>query len=318
MKDYLVRRAPSVLIILFVASVLAFLLPRLGPGDPAVTLAGPDPRPEDVEAIRKELGLEGSWLEQYWRWISGMARLDLGQSYFLRRDVSELIGDRIASTLELAIAATILMIVVGGLLGILAGSPRGRISRALLDGVSTVFISSPSFLSGLALILVFGIYNRWLPVSGEVGFFEDPLLSLQYVLLPAIALSLGPAAIVGRLIQTTMWQVRGEEFVDLAIAKGVRPWNVTIRHVLRNSMGTALVAIGLRVGDLLAGAIIVEAIFARNGLGQLAVSSVQTRDYAVLQVLILGAVAIAVLFQLLTEIGLAALDPRVRLGAVTT
>jgi peptide/nickel transport system permease protein len=171
----------------------------------------------------------------------------------------------------------------------------------------------PPFLTGLLLILLFGIAFPILPVSGEVSIFEDPGLGIQYLLLPSIALALPQAAVIARLLKTNMIQVRSEDFVDLATAKGASPFRITRRHVLRNSLGSAVVVIGLRIGELLAGAIVVESIFARNGLGSLAVSSVQTRDYQVVQVLIVGAVFIAVVIQLLSEVALAALDPRIRL-----
>jgi peptide/nickel transport system permease protein len=165
------------------------------------------------------------------------------------------------------------------------------------------------------LILVFGVFNVWLPVSGEVDLLTDPYTGIQFLILPALALALTPAAVVARFIQTEMLAVRNAEFVDLAVAKGASPRRVTFRHILRNSLGSAVVGIGLQAGQVLAGAVIIEAIFARNGLGELAVSSVQSRDFTVLQVLIVGAVFIAVLCQLVTEIILAALDPRIRLGA---
>jgi peptide/nickel transport system permease protein len=312
---FLVRKLPSVALVAFISSVIAFILPRLAPGDPAVVLAGAEATPEQIEIIRDEMGLSRPLPEQYVDWIVGIFTGQLGKSYVLRRDVAELIGNRVESTLELAVLAAIIMISVGLVLGVLAGSPRSRLSRVVLDTMTTIFLATPPFLTGLLLILLLGIAFPILPISGEVGLFEDFGIGIQYLILPAVALALPQAAVIARLVQTSMQSVRSEDFVDLAKAKGVGPGAITRRHVLRNSFGTAVVVIGLRLGDLLAGAIITEAIFARNGLGQLAVTSVQTRDYPVVQVLILGAVLIAVAIQLLTEIILAALDPRVRLEA---
>jgi peptide/nickel transport system permease protein len=242
-------------------------------------------------------------------------RGDFGDSYVINRPVIELISARWSSTIELALLATIIMIVIGLTLGLLAGSPRSKFSRTLLDVLTTAFLGTPSFLTGLLLILLLGIAFPILPVSGEVSLFEDPGIGIQYLILPATALALPPAAFVARLVATQMIMVRGEEFIDLAVAKGVPSRQIMTRHVMRNSLGTAAVAIGLRFGDLLGGAIVVEAIFARNGLGTLAVTSVNTRDYFVVQVLILGSVTIAVIMQLLSEVALAALDPRVRLDS---
>lgn len=315
MIRFLLRKLPSVAMVALISSIIAFILPRLAPGDPAVAVAGSDASPEQLAAVREQMGLLKPLPEQYFDWLFGLFRADLGQSFMMRRPVATVIGARLESTLELAALAMILMIVIGLVLGILAGSPRRPWARAILDAITTVCLATPPFLTGLLLILLLGIVFPILPVSGEVGMLKDPLRALQFLILPATAMALPQAAMVARLLQTSMNTMRGEDFVDLAKAKGVSPTRITWRHVLRNSLGTAVVALGLRAGDLLAGAIVIEAIFARNGLGNLAVYSVQTRDYAVLQVLILGAVVIAVFIQLFSEIILAALDPRIRLEA---
>lgn len=314
MIRFLLAKVPSVVFVLFATSIIAFALPRLAPGDVAVVLAGDEPTAESIAAIRQDLGLNKPLVVQYWDWISGLFQGNLGESFLLHRSVASLIGDRIGGTLELAVFSTILVLVIGATLGILAGSARHGWVRALLDFTNSLFVAVPSFVVGLGLILVFGIFNRWLPVSGQVNVVDDPAIGIQYLILPSLALALGPAAVVARFIQTEMLTMRKAEFVDLAVSKGASHRRIIFRHVFRNSLGSAVVAVGLQVGHVLAGAVIIEAIFARNGLGQLAVSSVQTRDFTVLQVLILGAVFIAVVCQLLTEIILAALDPRIRLG----
>jgi peptide/nickel transport system permease protein len=311
---YLIRRIPSVLLVLVATSVIAFLLPRLVPGDPAAVVAGPDASAETIAAIRTELGLDRPLVTQYFEWIGGVLTGDLGQSLQFNRPVSELIGDRIASTVELAVLAAVFLIVIGIGLGVLAGSVRARWARVLVEGTNTGLLAAPAFLVGLLFILVFGVAFRVLPTSGEVSVLENPEIGIQYLLLPALALALPMSAGVARLVQTRILAVRQEDFVDLAVAKGVPDKRITRRHVLRNSLGPGVVLIGILFGDLLAGAVVIEAIFARNGLGQLAVSGAQSADYTVVQVLIVFAVFIAVVGQLLTEIVLAALDPRVRLG----
>jgi peptide/nickel transport system permease protein len=276
-------------------------------------LAGPDPTPEAVAAIRTQLGLDQSIVVQYLHWIGGMFQGHLGESFLFRRSVSSLIGDRLESTVELAVLSILLTILIGTTMGLLGGSVRIPWLRGFLDLVNGAMLAIPSFLVGLGLILVFGILNRWLPVSGQVNVIDDPGIGIQYLILPALALALASAAVNARMLQTEMLRTRHEDFVDLALSKGATDKRITFRHVLPNSLGAPIVALGLQVGHLLAGAVIIESIFARNGLGQLAVSSVTSHDYPVLQVLILGAVFIAVLCQLLTEISLAALDPRIRL-----
>lgn len=313
MIRYLLRRIPSLLLTIVLASIVAFLLPRLAPGDPAVAMAGPDATTEQVDAIRKAAGLDQPLVTQYFNWVGGLFHGDLGQSYIFHRSVADLIGGRLESTLELAALAAIFMIILGFVLGILGGSKLPKWGRAALDTFNTAILSMPPFLVAIVLILIFGIALRALPVSGEVPLSLDFGRGLQYLLLPAIALALTQAAVIGRLLQTSMLTTRGEEFVDLATAKGASPARLTYRHVLPASLDAAIVAVGLRIGELISGAIIIEQIFARSGLGSLAIQAVDNRDYFVIQALIIGAVIIAVLSQVISEIVMAAVDPRVRL-----
>lgn len=315
MIRFLVGKLPSFVVVVVVCSIIAFLLPRLAPGDPAVVLAGPDASPETVAGIRAALGLDQPLWTQYGQWIGGALTGDLGQSYVLQRPVGELILDRLGSTLELAALAAIIMLIVGLGLGILGGSPRNPFLRNVVDVFNTVFLATPPFLTGLLLILLLGFAIPVLPISGELSILQDPGLGIQFLILPAVALALPQAAVIARMLQTSMLGTRSEDFVDLAKAKGVPASLITRRHVVPNSLGSVVVVVGIRIGDLIAGAIVVESIFARNGLGSLAVSSVQSRDYLVVQALVLGAVVIAVIIQLLSEVALAALDPRVRLGS---
>jgi len=315
MIRYLLGRIPSIAVVLFVASIIAFLLPRLAPGDPAIIIAGPDATPEVIEAIRREAGLDQPLILQYLSWVAGIFRGDLGTSYISNRPITELILSRAQSTLELASLAAIFMIVLALILGVLGGSVRSRTGRTVLDIVSTAMISMPAFLVGLVLIVIFGVVLKVLPVSGELNMSEDFFGGLEYLLLPAIAISLSHAAVIARLLQTSMLTNRGEEFVDLATAKGASPARITFRHVLPASLDTAIVAIGLRIGELIGGAIIIEAIFSRSGLGQLMIQAINTRDYFVVQALVIGAVIIAILSQLISEIIVASLDPRIRLEA---
>ncbi|AZS35714.1 Glutathione transport system permease protein GsiC [Microbacterium lemovicicum] len=308
------RRAVSLAVVLAIGSVVAFAVPRLAPGDVAVTLAGPNATPENIEAIRERLGLDRPEIVQFFDWIGGLFRGDLGTSYVYSRSVASLIGDRLDSTLQLALLAALFVAILATVLGVLMGSSRQPRLRAVLDVVSSLLIAVPSFLVGLLFILAFGVLNRWLPISGQVSVTEDVGEGLRYLLLPALALSLSAVGVISRLIGTDMRTMREEEFVYLATSKGASRWRITLRHVLPNSLNAAIVAFGLTIGDLLAGAIVIEALFNRQGLGQLAVLSVQSRDFAVLQVLILGAVVVAAVFQILTEVAIASLDPRIRAG----
>jgi peptide/nickel transport system permease protein len=313
MLSFLAKRLSSVLLLLVAASLIAFFLPRLAGGDAAQVVAGSDASIEQVEAIREEMGLNRPLMVQYLSWLGGVVTGDFGTSLISKRPVSQLVLARLGSTLELAVFATILMAVFGTGLGILAGSLHKGPKRATTDTLLSILVATPPHVTGLILILVLGVTWRVLPISGEVSIFKDPAQGFLYLLLPAFALSLPQAGMIARLIQARMYQVQQEDFVDLAISKGVPTSRLVWHHILRNSLGTAVVATGVRVGELLAGAVVIEAIFARNGLGMMAVTAVSSRDYQLVQIIVLFAVFVAAIVHLLSEILLAMLDPRIRL-----
>ena len=313
MLSFLAKRLSSVLLLLVAASLIAFFLPRLAGGDAAQVVAGSDASVEQVEAIREEMGLNRPLVVQYLSWLGGVVTGDFGTSLISKRPVSQLVLARLGSTLELAVFSTILMAVFGTGLGILAGSLHKGPKRVTTDTLLSILVATPPHVTGLILILVLGVTWRVLPISGEVSIFKDPAQGFLYLLLPAFALSLPQAGMIARLIQARMYQVQQEDFVDLAISKGVPTSRLVWHHILRNSLGTAVVATGVRVGELLAGAVVIEAIFARNGLGMMAVTAVSSRDYQLVQIIVLFAVFVAAIIHLLSEILLAMLDPRIRL-----
>lgn len=314
MLRFLGRRAPSFLIVLLGSSLVAFALPRLAPGDPALTLAGPDPSAETVAAIRAELGLDKNIFLQYFEWLIGIFQGDLGTSYVYKRPVAGLIASRLESTLELMLAAVVVMILAGIILGGLGGGIKNPVGKSVVDIVNTVLLAIPDFLFGLIMILTLGVAANLLPVSGEMSILENPVEGLRYLVMPAIALAIGKSAIIGRLIESSMKANQREQFIELATAKGVPGWRITTHHVLRNSLGAGVAGIGMRVAYMFAGAVVIESIFARAGVGSLVVDAVQANDYFVIQAVILLAVVVAALAQIITELTLAALDPRIRLG----
>ena len=314
MKYFLTRRLPLALLVIVAGSVAAFLVPRLAPGDPAAAIVGQNASEEVYLAVREQLGLDLPLWQQYLNWINGLLHGDLGVSFTTGRPAAELISDRIPATVELAVAGTVLMLVVGFAVASAGATTRRRAVRGPIDGVTGVLLALPAFLIGLALIVAFGIVWPVLPVSGTVTVAEDPIVGLQYLILPAITVAIIPTVVFIRLVQTQMRQIKGEEFVATAIVKGIPDRQVRANHIRRNALAPAIVVAGVIFGELLGGAVMVEYIFGRDGLGSLAVSSVANRDYMVTQVLILGAVVVAVTIQLTTELIQTAVDPRVRLA----
>jgi peptide/nickel transport system permease protein len=241
-------------------------------------------------------------------------RGDLGISYVIRRPVTELIGQRVGSTMQLTVAATFLLIVFGVTMGILLATSRFKTVRRVIDQLATLSLALPPFVSGIILIFLFAVVWGVLPPGGDAPFLERPGESLRRLILPSIAMALPSAPVVARLLATEMRRIREQEFVLTALAKGASQRRITWRHVVPNSIGPAMVEVGIRVGHLLGGAIVAEAIFARAGLGNLLITAVQSRDYRLAQALLMMAIAAAILAQLAAELVIAKNDPRVRLG----
>jgi peptide/nickel transport system permease protein len=312
---YLLRRLLSAVGVLWVSSMLIFALLHLAPGSPATVLAGSDATPQQVEAITRSLKLNESLPVQYWHWLGGVLTGHLGESYLLARPIGTLIGQRLGSTLELMIGATLVMCVVGLLLGVAAAESRGRWVRSFVDLLSTVALSMPPFVSSVLFVFVFAITWKVLPGEGQASFFSDPWLSIRYLIMPSIAAGLPAAAVIARLLATEIRRAQEDEYVRTAVSKGAGRWRVLFRHVLPNSSGPALIEVGIRIGELFAGAVIVESLFARQGIGSLLVTSVSDRDYLLADDLLLMSVAFAILMQLLTELGMSRVDRRLALEA---
>ncbi|MET7298432.1 ABC transporter permease [Embleya sp. NPDC005575] len=314
MTGYLLRRLPSALLVLVLASFAIFAILRLIPGDPATTLAGSDPSPDTIAAIRVDLGLDRPFLAQYFSWIGDLLSGDPGRSYLIGGQITDLIGDRFGNTLALAVGALVLMLVLGPILGVLGATARGRIPRALLGAVNSVSLTVPVFVTGVLLVLLFAVTWRLLPPGGHESIVADPVIGLQYLVLPALCLALPGSAVIARYIKDGVLQALGEDYVRTARSLGVSHRRILWRHALPNALPPVLTVLGMQVGALLGGAVVVEALFAWPGLGQLAEQGVARRDYPVVQTLLLLLVGVYVLVQLLTDIAYALLDPRVRLG----
>lgn len=314
MTRYVLRQALGGLAVLWVTSVIVFSLLHLAPGNPASILAGPDASQETIAAIRSELGLDQPLVAQYLDWLGRLLTGDLGMSYTLAQPVSELIGQRIGSTLQLAVTATVLTVVLGTAMGVGLATSRSKLVQQVLDSMATLALAMPPFVSGVILIFLFAVVLGVLPSGGEAPLFGAPADALARLILPSIAMALPTAPVVARLLATEMRRTRDQEFILTAQAKGAGARWITWRHVVPNSVGPAIVELGIRVGHLLGGVVVAEAIFARAGLGSLLVQSVQTRDYQLAQVLLLLGIAVMIAAQLATEICLARIDPRIRLG----
>jgi ABC-type dipeptide/oligopeptide/nickel transport system permease component len=296
-------RLLSALVVMLGVCTLVFLLIHLVPGDPVEAMLGESASPADREALRHALGLDLPVAEQYGRYLAGLLRLDLGQSFFDQRPVVEIVGERLPATLQLAAASLLLALVLALPLGVLAARRRGTGLDGGAMAFSLIGISMPNFWLGPLLILVFSLWLGWTPVSGS----ERPLS----LLLPAITLGTALAAILARMVRASVLEVLGEDYVRTARAKGLSEFAVMRRHALRNAWLPVLTLMGLQLGGLLGGAVITETLFAWPGVGSLLVESIQARDFPVVQGCVLLISLIYVLVNTLTDLAYAWIDPRI-------
>ncbi|MFE9424788.1 ABC transporter permease [Kitasatospora sp. NPDC006697] len=312
MRSYLLRRLPSGLLVLLLASFTVFLILRLIPGDPASSLAGPDAGPAGVAAVRAQLGLDRPLLGQYLHWLGQLATGRLGPSYAIGGQVADLIGNGLGNTVELTLAALLLVVALALPLGVLGAATRHRPLAAAVRAATTAVLAVPPFVTGVLLVLLFAVTLRLLPAGGHESIIQQPDLGVQYLLLPAVCLALPSAAILARYLTDSLERALDEDYVRTATALGVSRRRIVWRHALPNALPPAVTVLGLQFGQLLGGTVLVEAIFAWPGLGQLAEQGVLRRDYPVVQDLLLLLVAVHVAIQLLTDLVYAWLDPRIR------
>jgi peptide/nickel transport system permease protein len=303
------RRFLSSIPVLFLASVVVFSMLHLVPGDPIDAMMGSAgfqtaaTREETVDRIRAEMGLNDPLPVQYVHWIGGALRGDLGESFVRGRPVTDLIAERVPSTLQLAFAAMLITIVLGLSLGIVSALKRGTWIDSAVMVVALGGVTIPSFWLSMLLILLFSVALGWLPSTGSGG--------LERLVLPALALGYEGVAMVARLTRRSMLDVLDANYIVTAHAKGLHNRLVVLRHALRNAMIPIVTVVGLQLGHLLAGSVIVETVFARQGLGQLAIEAILTKDYPLVQGVILLTASVYVITNLLVDLSYGYLDPRI-------
>jgi peptide/nickel transport system permease protein len=304
MKAYILRRLWQSALTLVGVSVLVFVILRVVPGDPAKMLL-PDGAPQSaVDELNRQLGLHEPLYVQYGLFLQSVFRGDFGQSFQYRAPALRVVVERLAATVQLALAALLITVGVGVSLGIVAAVRRGT----GYDYASTVLAvlgqSLPNFWLGIMLILLFGVALRWLPTSG----FE----SWRHLILPAVTLAAFPMALVARLTRSSMLEILGRDFIRTGRAKGLAERAVILRHALRNAAVPLLTVLGLQIGTLLGGAVITESVFAWPGMGKLVVDAIFFRDFPVVQTVLILSATIFVVINLLVDLLYTVIDPRIR------
>jgi peptide/nickel transport system permease protein len=314
MRNFILRRLGISVVLLAVVSVLVFVVLRVLPGDPTITLLGgaQGTDPAAVVQIRHQLGLDRSLPVQYWQWIGGLLHGDLGTSYFSQTSVNSLVAARIGPTLELALVAIVLAVLIAVPLAVLAAlRPGGLVDRAVAT-FTTVTMAVPPFLVAIVLVILFAVRLRLLPSRGYVPFAADPAGNVRMVVLPALTLALAAAAPIMRFLRASLADVVESGYLRTAEGKGVAWSRAVVTHALPNALLPTLTVVGMTIGQLLGGVVVIEYIFGWPGLGALIVNSVLKRDYAVLQTSVLFAAGAFILCALLVDVLYGVIDPRLR------
>lgn len=310
------RRILVAVPLLLAISILVFALLEAIPGDPARNQAGMDATEEEVEAVRRQMGLDRPAVERYLTWLVGFVTGDLGRSSVSGQSVSSLLATRVPVTVELVVLAFIVSLAIAIPVALLAARKPGGVFDRIVMVISMTLLAVPNYVMALLLVLVFAVVLRALPAIGYVPIEDGLLMNLRSVTLPVLALAVPLACFYARFLRGDLVeQLNSADYVETARAKGVSPWNVLWRHAFRNSSFGLLTLVGLNVGGLVGGTVIIEQIFAMPGLGVLMLQGVMSRDTAVVQICVFIFAAVAVLANLVVDVMYAVLDPRVRYGA---
>lgn len=312
MLRYTLRRLVSLLVSLVVASLVIFVVVEVAPGDPASFMLGINAAPETVAALRSELGLDQPKWQRYLGWVGGMLTGDFGTSYTYRAPVGEMIADRLWVSLPLALYALALSTLIAFPAGIYAAARRGRPGDLAVMGLTQLGVAVPNFWFAMMLVLLFAITLGWVGAGGFPGWEAGVWAGMKALTLPAISLALPQAAILTRVMRSSLLDILGEDFIRTARAKGLSRGQALWRHGLRNALIPVLTILGLQFAFLLAGGIIIEQVFYLPGLGRLIFQAISARDLIVVESVVMLLVFAVILVNFLVDLAYAAVDPRLR------
>jgi peptide/nickel transport system permease protein len=315
MAEYIVRRLVCMIPVLFIVSLISFGLLYVLPGDPAIALLGEEAGNEATyQGLKRELGLDQPIWVQYTNWLGRLLRGDLGTSIRTREPVSQVLAQRAPVSMYVGFAGLIVGLAIGLPAAIFSAVRPGSRLDVSATVLSLAGVAIPGFWLALILIYVFGVYLRWLPPSGYTPPNQNLGLSLKMVIMPAIVIGTGSAAVIMRQARSSLIEVLEQDFITVARAKGLLEKRVIASHAMKNAMIPVLTIIGLQVGSLVSGAAIAETVFAIPGIGRAAVDAIFFRDYPVLQGAVLMLTLAVMLANLLTDLAYGYLDPRIRYG----
>jgi len=318
MARYLINRGWQSLVTLVLATVVVFLGVRALPGDPALALAGEDRSPAAIEAIRHHYGLDQPIPIQFLEFVKNALHGDFGVSIRTGTSVSSMIWTALPVTVELSILAILIAMVLGIGAGVIAAVRRGKPSEWVANGLALIGLSVPHFWLGLLAILYLSVAAGLFPASGFVPMREDPVDNLHHIILPAVILGTGLAAVIMRQTRSAMLESLSADYVRTAKAKGLKPQAVIGRHALRNSLIVVVTIVGLQLGGLISGAVVTEQIFGLPGFGKMTIDAVFQRDYPVIQAVVLITATAYIVINFLVDMLYSLIDPRIRVTGEST
>ncbi len=309
---YLIKKIITLILALFVVSFLTFIAFQLIPGDSALKSLGTDATPEQVEALRNQLGLNDPVLVRYGNWLKGAITGDLGNSLSYGTSVSSLIGERLPVTLSLALMSLVMILVISLPLGILTSKKE----KSKWEGVWQFFIqlgmAIPPFFLGMIITLVFGIFLKWFTPGAFVSWGENKAEFLMYMIFPAVAVAIPKIAMMTKFLRSSMKRQISLDYVRTAKSKGNNTRGIMVRHVLKNALIPVITFLAMIIAEIFAGSIIVEQVFNLPGLGRLLVAGISNRDFPVVQAIVLYIAALVLILNFIVDILYQVLDPRVR------
>jgi len=312
MLDFIIRRVIAIVPVLTVVAVFIFLMLRLTPGDPAAVIAGDNATSDQIDDIRRKLGLDEPIWTQFVIWITDILQGKFGESFFFKKTVAELIAQRIEPTLALATCTLIFAVCVSVPIGVLAAYKQGSMFDRAVMAFAVLGFSVPGFVIGYCLIYVFAIELGWLPVQGYTRIGVDFWKFLERMVLPSLTLSVGFVALISRITRASVLEVLNEDYIRTARAKGLSNRVVLMKHALRNAAVPILTVIGIGIAVLMGGAVVTESVFGLPGLGRLTVEAVLSRDFPTIQTVILMFSVVYVVINLIIDISYTIFDPRIR------
>ncbi|RXH35147.1 MULTISPECIES: ABC transporter permease [Bradyrhizobium] len=314
MLNFVVRRLLAMLPVLLAVSLLTFLIASLLPGDLALVILGDQATPENVAALRRDMGLDQPLWWRYLSWLGHVLQGDLGRSYRTGQTVLQAVAERIPVSLQLMLMAEFIGLLIGVPVAIACAARAGDAFDRFMTGSAFAMLSMPSFLVAILLIYLFAVELHWLPATGYVPFTEEPLGNLRFFVLPALTLALAEWPGIMRVLRSDMIATLQEDYIALAKAKGLKPARILFVHALKPSSLTLVTVTGINIGRLLGGTLIVESIFALPGIGRLLVGAIYTRDLVILQGVVLLVASGFVIVNFIVDMLYAVLDPRIRHG----